>query len=160
MNTTATATRRPTAARTAGPDTGTDRAAAAARTAAAKAKGKTAPAATPTAPAAAKVEKAAPKAPKVAPLCGCGCEVRTVRPEARYLAGHDARHAGQVGRQIAAGADREKALATLPTPALRAKAAGFADRVQRLADEKVARKVATEAAKQAAKAAYDAALGR
>ena len=63
-------------------------------------------------------------------LCGCG-EVITTR--ALYRPGHDARHAGQVGREIAAnyttpGFDRRELLAALPTDALKAKAERIAER--------------------------------
>jgi hypothetical protein len=38
-------------------------------------------------------------APATGPApCRCGCGTPTVRPEARYVAGHDARHAAAVGR--------------------------------------------------------------
>jgi hypothetical protein len=63
--------------------------------------------------------------------CGCGCgEVLTSR--AVYRPGHDARHAGQVGREIAAnyatkGFDRRELLATLGSDKLREKAERIAE---------------------------------
>lgn len=107
--------------------------------------------------------KAAP-APKPAPaprFCGCGCGKHTVRPEAAYLSGHDARHAGNVGRALlAATNDDERAalLEALPTPALKAKAEGVVATAARKEAERAARKVATAKAKEAARAAYAAAL--
>jgi hypothetical protein len=60
-------------------------------------------------------------------LCGCGA---VVGRGSRYRPGHDARHAGQVGRQIAsADGDGTHLLAALPSEALRAKASGIAERV-------------------------------
>lgn len=55
-------------------------------------------------------------------LCGCGAETKR-----SYRPGHDARHAGQVGRLLAAGTSlspeqRSQLLATLPSEALRQKA--------------------------------------
>lgn len=65
--------------------------------------------------------------------CGCGTEAKLGR---RYLPGHDARHAGQVGRMVAEGKDgAQEALAALP-PALKAKAERFAANRQAEADRK------------------------
>ena len=98
-----------------------------------------------------KVETPAP-APR---FCACGCGAHTVRPEARYVAGHDARHAGQVGRSLA-DTPRSDAdlLAILGTTDLVAKAR----RVAATAARKVAEKEARRVAKEAAKVAYAAAL--
>lgn len=78
------------------------------------------------------------EAPKATPTpvschCGCGTEAKLGR---RYLPGHDARHAGQVGRMVAEGKDgAQEALAALP-PALKAKAERFAANRQAEADRK------------------------
>lgn len=90
------------------------------------------------------------------PLCGCGCGVPTVTAKATFLSGHDARHAGNLGRALAADptdADLIAAYGRL-TPALQAKV----DRVRTTAERKVAEKAAKAAAREAAKAAYEAAL--
>lgn len=69
-----------------------------------------------------------PEIPKAAPTgvkchCGCGTEAK---PGRSYLPGHDARHAGAVGRALAAGAQgAEEAAAALP-PKLAEKARRFA----------------------------------
>jgi hypothetical protein len=109
---------------------------------------------TTTKPAPAKVE---PKTPTVPTNCGCGCGCGqpNVRGKASYLSGHDARHAGQVGRAIIA--DPAKAadlLKALPTEALQRKALGMV----KTAEAKQAKVNAAKAAKAAAKAAYDKAL--
>lgn len=105
----------------------------------------------PAAPAPAEVAAPAP-APRP---CGCGCAAPTVRPEARFIAGHDARLAGQIGRALAAGEiDAEEAARRLGSDRLMAKAAGVADTARRREAEKAAR----AAAKAAAAAAYAAAL--
>lgn len=61
-------------------------------------------------------------------LCGCG-----ENSTSNYRPGHDARHAGVVARQIAGPkvtpAQATKALATLPSEALRLKASAMADRI-------------------------------
>lgn len=115
------------------------------------------------APAAPKAPTAkAPKAPaakstKASP-CKCGCAEQTIRPEAMYRPGHDARHAGAVGKAILAGGDAKALLATLPTERLREKAQGM---VQASADRKARRAQSGDAmreARKAAKAAYDKAL--
>lgn len=63
--------------------------------------------------------------------CGCGCG-EMVPPKSNYRPGHDARHAGQIGREIAAnyavkGFDRRELLAKLPSDALKAKAEKIAE---------------------------------
>lgn len=69
------------------------------------------------------------------PLCKCGCGFPVTNRARNYLPGHDARHAGQVARAMAAipGADNEDKrtamLDALPTDALRWKAAAMADRL-------------------------------
>lgn len=68
-----------------------------------------------------------PRSPRVAKpkgegkpcLCECG---ETAAAERYYLPGHDARHAGVVGRAIMAGGKSAELLASLPTAALRNKA--------------------------------------
>lgn len=102
---------------------------------------------------------ATPAAKVTAQPCRCGCKAQTVRPEALYLPGHDARHAGQVGRALIA--DPTKAatlLKTLPTPALRTKAEGMVKTAQAKVAKKAAGAEARKAAQAAAKAAYDAAI--
>lgn len=62
-------------------------------------------------------------------LCGCGGSV--IRPTAPYLPGHDARHAGAVGRALISAGHADPALLdALPSPALRAKAEAMLDRKQ------------------------------
>lgn len=95
---------------------------------------------------------AAEPTPAAAPTpCRCGCGAPTKRPSASYLPGHDARHAGTVGRSVA-DLDAEQASIridlALATPALRAKATGVADKARRAA--------AIKAARAAAKAEFDA----
>lgn len=111
-----------------------------------------------TAPAAAKgTTPKAPTAAKAAPVrsaCRCGC--KATGPGA-YRPGHDARHAGQVGRFLLTGptpAEAKTALAALPTDALRDKARGMA----KTAAAKDAKRQARKDAVAAAKAAYKAAL--
>lgn len=63
--------------------------------------------------------------------CLCGCDEPTGK-KSNYRPGHDARHAGNVGRKIAEryaepGFDRRDLLAALPTDALKAKAEGVAE---------------------------------
>lgn len=105
--------------------------------------------------------KSTPEAPtaKVAATptkCRCECGANTVRPEARYLAGHDARRAGQLGRKVASGELTEAALvdAFKDEPKLLAKA----QNVVATANRKAAEKAARQAAREAAKAAFEAAL--
>lgn len=112
--------------------------------------------ATPATPAPAATAKPTPPtrtapAPKAAP-CRCGCKAATVRPEARYVAGHDARHAAAIGRDPKADIARVFADA----PRLAAKAQAIRDTGKRRAAEKAARK----AAQATAKAAYDTALAK
>ena len=83
-------------------------------------------------------------APAPAP-CRCGCGAATVRPDARYVAGHDARHAGQVARD----ASQDPAKVFADAPRLAAKAQAIRDTAERKAAEKAARKVALAAAKAA-----------
>ena len=162
---------------------GGDRAAAKARTAAAKARGAAA-AATQNSQVLTRMEqaitaevkpatrkprtvkpKAAPavKAPKAAPApvpveaspCRCNCGNPTKRPSATYLPGHDARHAGDIGRSVA-DLDLEQAAIrielALGTPALQAKATRVAENTRRNA--------AIKAAKAAAKAALAVTLAK
>lgn len=115
------------------------------------------PAATP-APAEATPAKAtpAPAAPKAKPApanCGCGCGAPTVTERARFLSGHDARFAGQVGRGEVVPTDVQKALLAA-SPALQAKVDG----IRATAKRNEAAKAARLAAKAAAKVAYDAAM--
>ena len=68
-------------------------------------------------------------------VCGCGCGETT---KATFRPGHDARHAGNTGRALAANPKDKTALADLAamTPALRAKA-------ERVRDNAVAKAEAT-----------------
>lgn len=109
----------------------TDRAGAKARTAQAKANGhkatsgKATKADKPKAqPVKVTTETVKTKAERPACLCGCG----DTTSGGSYRPGHDARHAGQVGRAIAAGGDADTLVKALPTDALRAKAVAFAAR--------------------------------
>lgn len=80
----------------------------------------------------------APKAKAVLPAwahgCRCNCGFPTNNPKSNYLPGHDARHAGIVGRAILAGGNKAELLATLPTEALRAKAANMTGKKARKAN--------------------------
>lgn len=63
------------------------------------------------------------------PLCKCGCGTPVGR-KSNYKPGHDARHAGNVARQIADNpGERDMLLATLPSDKLRVKARDMADRL-------------------------------
>jgi hypothetical protein len=81
--------------------------------------------------------QAAPAEPTpVSCHCGCGTDAKLGR---RYLPGHDARHAGQVGRALAEGkGGAQEALAALP-PKLREKAERFAANRERETKAKAAR---------------------
>lgn len=76
------------------------------------------------------------------PGCRCGCGRPVNDRKRNYLPGHDARHAGQVGKAIAEldpPSDKYEAmLAVLPTDALRRKASDIADRRLRKAASKTA----------------------
>lgn len=91
-------------------------------------------------------------APKPNP-CRCGCGETTRRPEAKYVSGHDARHAGQVGRSDATEAEVRKTFADQPK--LAAKALGVRATAAKKLAEKEAGAKAREAAKAAAKRAHD-----
>lgn len=99
----------------------------------------------------------APTKPKAEPkpcLCGCG---EQVPGKSFYRPGHDARHAGMVGKEIAAnytekGFDRRTLLDALPSDALKAKAEGIAEKQIAKAEAKIAR----EDARAKAKAEKDA----
>lgn len=92
--------------------------------------------------------------------CGCGCDAN-VSGKSLYKPGHDARHAGQIARQILtvrpeSKAARDALLDALPTPALRDKASALADLWIAKADAKVERekeRADRAAAKAEAKAA-------
>lgn len=88
--------------------------------------------------------------------CACGCGAPTVTAKAVFLSGHDARHAGSIGRLLAANPTDKPALDALArmTPKLQEKALS----VKATADRKAATKTAAAKAKTAAKAAYDTAL--
>jgi hypothetical protein len=88
--------------------------------------------------------------------CGCGEQVPI---KSFYRPGHDARHAGVIGREIAAnvatpGFDRRDLLNELPSDKLAAKAEDIAEKAidrQRIKDAKQAAKDAAKAAKEAPK---------
>lgn len=108
----------------------------------------TAPKATPT-----------PKAPPVkqAPSnCGCGCGKPTITAKAAFLSGHDARHAGVLGRAFGTGTATPEMQAAYDrlTDRLKEKVDGIAKTAKR----NQAVKDAKEAAKRAAKEAFDAAM--
>ena len=64
-------------------------------------------------------------------LCRCGCGEQATRPTALYRPGHDARHAGAVGRALIAAGHADPALLdALPSQALRAKAEAVLARKQ------------------------------
>jgi hypothetical protein len=74
-------------------------------------------------------KKAAKKAavavnPANLPVCACGCGIPVNYRTAMYKPGHDARHAGQIGRLAASrdAEERELIICQLPTEALRTKA--------------------------------------
>lgn len=83
------------------------------------------------------------------PACRCGCGETT--SGGSYRPGHDARHAGKVGRAIAAGGDPVSLTAALPTEALVKKALGFAERMASKPEDRAER-----AAKAATNSAADA----
>lgn len=85
--------------------------------------------------------------------CGCGCGRPTVTDRATFLAGHDARFAGQVGRGEIEPDVYQQAILD-DSPALAAKVAG----IRATQQKKAAAKAAREAAKVAAKEAYAKAL--
>lgn len=100
-------------------------------------------------PATPATETKATKAPAPKPNpCRCGCGQHTHRAEAKYVSGHDARHAGEVGRSALPEADVRKLFAD--TPKLLAKALGVRATAARKAAEKEAARKAREAAKAAA----------
>lgn len=85
-----------------------------------------------------KVETPEAPAPKATPTpdpCRCGCGEATRRPEARYVSGHDARHAGEVGRSDATEAQVREIFKDAPK--LVAKALGVRETAARKAQAKV-----------------------
>lgn len=97
-----------------------------------------------------------PKSPEVFRPCYCGCG-ENVPSKSFYRPGHDARHAGVIGRIIASNAatpgyDRRDALNDLPSDKLQAKAEAIAEKAIAKVDAKLAKEVAKQAAKDAAKA--------
>jgi hypothetical protein len=105
-----------------------------------------------------KPEAQAPKAPapQAAPEgipCHCGCG-STAKPGRSYLPGHDARHAGQIGRALAAKAPGAEAARDALPAALKAKAERFA--ANRAAE--ATRKAVAAKIREDAKTALTAAL--
>ena len=101
------------------------------------------------APKEAKPAKAKPEPTFHSCYCGCG---ENVPSKSFYRPGHDARHAGVIGREIAAnyttpGFDRRDLLSALPSEKLVAKAEGIAEK----AIEKIEAKAEREAAREKAK---------
>lgn len=93
-------------------------------------------------------------APKPAPAnCGCGCGAPTITVKARFLSGHDARFAGQVGRGEVEPSPTQQALLDA-SPALAAKV----EKVRLTTARKAAVKASREVAKAAAKKAFDEAM--
>lgn len=94
------------------------------------------------------------------PLCRCGCKSPIGR-KSTYKPGHDARHAGQVARDIAATTDPQRAelmLASLGSDALRQKAINMADRLQAKTNAKIERKAAKDEPQHASEEAIEAAI--
>lgn len=98
----------------------------------------------------------APKPAAVPANCGCGCGAPTITARAAFLAGHDARMAGVLGRAIGSGTatPEQHAQYDRASAPLRAKIDGIAATAKR----KAATKAAKDAAKAAAAAAFDAAM--
>lgn len=94
---------------------------------------------------------ATPTAPRTPANCGCGCGQPTITAKAKFVSGHDARFAGQVGRGEIQPTDAQR---DLITPALQAKI----DKIAATANRKAAEKAAKAAAKAAAAKAYAEAL--
>lgn len=91
----------------------------------------------------------APKPPAEAHDCYCGCGEQ-ITSKAFYRPGHDARHAGVIGRKIAAnhdvkGFDRRDLLNDLPSPALVEKA----ERIAETAIAKIEKKASKTAGPEA-----------
>lgn len=103
-------------------------------------------------PATPKASTSKPKGKPAPANCGCGCGSPTITSKATFLAGHDARHAGVLGRGLAAtpdDADLKAAYARLTAP-LQVKV----DKIR----ETATRKAGVKAAREVAKAAYAEAL--
>lgn len=91
--------------------------------------------------------------PKPAPTnCGCGCGKPTISTKARFLAGHDARHAGNIARALVADPTDKQArdARDRSSERLQSKIDGL---VTAWAEQK-----RVKDAKAAAKAAYESAL--
>ena len=101
--------------------------------------------------------KAKPEQTFHACYCGCGENVPT---KSFYRPGHDARHAGTIGREIAAnyhvkGFDRRDLLSNLPSDKLVAKAEGIAEKQIEKIEAKAKREAEREEAKAVKAAAKD-----
>lgn len=89
-----------------------------------------------------------PKAPALR-VCPCGCKEH-VAGSATYRPGHDARHAGQVAKAIAAKpADAVALLESLPTRALQVKARDHAVRLIAKTEAKASKPEVKPATKKA-----------
>lgn len=106
---------------------------------------------TPTAPVV-----ATPAATPATPAnCGCGCNRPTVTAKARFLSGHDARHAANLAAAILAGKDVK---AALQAPAMSDRLRDKVDGIVATQRKREAERKAAKAAKAVAKAAYEKAL--
>lgn len=75
------------------------------------------------------------------PNCNCGCGEAVQSKKAQYRPGHDARHAGTIGRAMAETQDskaRANLLGRLPSEALRVKAQGAFEKALEKAERKSA----------------------
>lgn len=109
-------------------------------------------------PAASKATPTEPKVDTPTPPanCGCGCGSPTVTSKATFIAGHDARHAGVIGRGLAATPDDADLLAAYDRLSDRLKVK--VDGIRQTALKKAALKAAQVAAKAAADKAYAEAM--
>jgi hypothetical protein len=86
--------------------------------------------------------------------CACECGEATQSAKSNYRPGHDARHASNVGRFLATSDDPEannRALASLGSDKLRAKALAMDSRLRGLAAAKAEREAAKAQGKKAPK---------
>lgn len=102
--------------------------------------------------------KATVKAKPAPANCACGCGAPTITAKAVFLSGHDARHAGNVGRALAA--NPKDAAALKARDALSEKLQAKADAIRATAERKTAEKTARALAKVAAAKAYADALAK
>ncbi|QPO16987.1 hypothetical protein KDJ01_gp56 [Arthrobacter phage Kittykat] len=94
--------------------------------------------------------------------CNCGCGEATSSSKTMYKPGHDARHAGNVARAMAADyndAGNDEKLEALPSANLKHKARMMAARLVEKAAKKAERKPATRSTKKATEAATETTTG-